>query len=113
LRVLVDHLAVVVGPAHGAEAQGHHQHRPHQAVRKVHPQEGGDADREQDQHAAHGRGAVFFQVRLRAIGTHRLADLHLHQLADDVRAGEQADQRGRDGREHRTEGDEVENTQGT
>jgi hypothetical protein len=43
-------------------------------------------DRDQDQHAAHGRGAVFFQVGLRALRAHRLADLHFGQLADDRRA---------------------------
>jgi hypothetical protein len=81
-RILVHHLAVVIHPAHCAEAQRDDQHRPDQTVRQVTPQQRGHSDDDQNQHAAHGRGAVFFQVGLRTIGTHSLAVFHGGQLAD-------------------------------
>ena len=83
--VFLDDLAVVVNPADGAEQQGHDQHDPHITVAQVSPQQGADGDGRQNQRAAHGRGAGFGQVRLRAVITHRLADLTVLQGADHPR----------------------------
>ena len=39
-RIVIDHLAVVVDPAHGAVAECHEEHDPDKAVREVGPQQG-------------------------------------------------------------------------
>ncbi|MNT12191.1 hypothetical protein D3C72_1471110 [compost metagenome] len=110
-RILVHHLAVVVGPADGAKAQGDDQDRPDEAVRQVGPQQGGNADGDEDQHTAHGGRAVFFQMRLRAVRTHSLADLHAREHADHGGTGAQADQDRRQGGEDGAERDEVKDPQ--
>ncbi|SST10557.1 Uncharacterised protein [Acinetobacter baumannii] len=73
--VLLDHLAVVVHPADGTEQQGNDQHYPHVAVGKIRPQQRADGYGGKDQGAAHGRGALLRQVRLRTVVAHGLADL--------------------------------------
>eukprot|EP01022_Parablepharisma_sp_SALTPOND_P026954 TRINITY_DN652_c1_g3_i1.p2 TRINITY_DN652_c1_g3~~TRINITY_DN652_c1_g3_i1.p2 ORF type:complete len:1102 (+),score=458.93 TRINITY_DN652_c1_g3_i1:51019-54324(+) len=111
LRVAIDHLAVVIDPADGAEAERDDQHDPDETVGQVGPQQRGNANADQDQHAAHGRGAGLDQVGLGTVGAHRLADLHAGEHADHGGAGDHADQQGREGGEHRAEGDEVEQAQ--
>ncbi|MNU31822.1 hypothetical protein D3C71_203500 [compost metagenome] len=93
--VLLDDLAVIVDPTDGAEQQGHQQNSPDVAVAQVSPKQGADADRRQNQRAAHGRGARLGQVRLRAVVTHGLTDLTVLQGADHPRAiAQRQDQRG-------------------
>ena len=92
LRIAIDHLAPVVVPADGAEAQGDDQHHPDVAVGQVAPQQRRDADGDQDQRAAHGRRAGLDQMGLRPVVAHRLADLLLGQPADDARTGDEGDQ---------------------
>jgi len=89
LGVFLDHFAVVIDPADGAEQQGHQQHHPDVAVVQVGPQQGADADGRQDQRAAHCRGAGLGQVRLRAVITNRLTNLQVLQGADHPRPQKQ------------------------
>ncbi len=106
--VAVDHLAVIVGPADGAETQRDQQHQPDEAVAQIHPQQGGHADGQQDEHPAHGGRAGLDEMRLRPVLTHGLADLHRGEFADDCRAREQADEQRGERAHHRTESDVVE-----
>jgi hypothetical protein len=87
------------------------QHDPDEAVRQVEPQQRGEGDGEQHQHAAHGGRAALGQVRLHAVAAHRLADLQRGEPADHPRAGGQADQqRGHRGH-HGAEGEVLEHAQ--
>ncbi len=52
-------------------------------------------------------------MRLRAVGTHRLSDFQARQHADYAWSCDQADHQRRQRREHRAEGDEVEDAQET
>ena len=98
LGVLVHHLAPVVHPADGAKAQRDQQHDPHEAVGQVEPEDGGDRDREQDQHTAHGGRAALADVGLHRVFANRLADLQRSQAANEIRTGDQAhEQRGERG----------------
>ena len=76
-------LAEVVEPPDRAERQGHGQHHPHEAVGEIGPQQGGDEDRDQDEHPAHGGGARLGVMRPRTV------------LADDLAEPAQAPNRRR------------------
>ena len=104
LRVLVHHLAPVVGPADGAKAQRDEQNNPDKAVAQIGPQQRGDGNAKQDQHAAHGRRATLDQMRGHAVTANRLSDLEFGQTANDKRAGHQADQQRRQGRHDSAKG---------
>ncbi len=110
--VPVHHLLPVVVPAHGAEAQGHHQHHPDVAVGKVAPEQGRDADGDENEDAAHGGGAGLHQMGLGAVGAHRLADLLRRQPADNAGTGDKGDEQGGHGGQHHAQGDVVENVEG-
>ena len=67
-------LQVVVGEAQRAVAQRDEQHRPDIAVAQIDPEQRGDRQREQDQHAAHRRRALLLdQMPFRPIAADRLA----------------------------------------
>ena len=87
LRIAVDHLAVIIDPADRAKTERYQQHRPDEAVAQIRPQQRGKADADQNQRAAHCRRARLGQMGLRPVGTHRLADLHLRELADQPGPG--------------------------
>ena len=89
LGIPVHHLAVVIDPAHDAEADSGKQRRPHIAVFEVAPQQGCDRHRGEDERPAHGRRAGFHQVRLRPVVAHRLADLERSEPADHPRADDE------------------------
>ena len=100
-------LQVVVGEAQRAVAQRDEQHRPDIAVAQIDPEQRGDRQREQDQHAAHRRRALLLdQMPFRAVAADRLAvALQRLQPADQRRAEDEADdQRGQAGGA-RAEGD--------
>ena len=113
LRILVHHLAVVVDPADGAEGERDEQHHPEETVRQVAPEQRGDADREQDQRAAHGRRSRLGEVRLRAVVAHCLADLVGGELADHVRPEDQGDRKRGQAGQHRAQRDVVEDVEQT
>jgi hypothetical protein len=95
----IDHFDVVIGKANGAEGKRGENRDPDEGVRWIGPERGGQQDGDADQHAAHGGRAGFFQVRLRPIVTHKLADLELMKLLNDVRADEERnEQRGERGK---------------
>ena len=94
-RVAVDHLLPIVDPANGTEADGHDQHHPHVAVGEVGPQQRGDGDGDQNQHAAHGRRSGFGEMGLRPVSTHCLADFLGCQPADDAWPGNEGNHQGR------------------
>ena len=110
--IAVDDLAVIIHPADPAEAERHQQHHPDEAVGPVRPQQSADGDGNQDQHATHGGGAGLDQVGLGTVRTDGLADLHLGQLADHARAGDQPDQQGGGARQHGAQRDVFEHAQG-
>src|SRR6185295_12489954 len=83
----------------------------HQAVRQVAPQQRGEADRHQDQRAAHGRRAGLGEVRARALLAHRLADLVRGELADHVGAENQRHRERGEAGEHRAQRDVVEHVE--
>jgi len=56
-------------------------------------------DRDQDQRAPHGRGALLAEVGLRTVLAHHLADLLLGQLADHPGPDQQRDRQRGQGRE--------------
>ena len=100
LGVLVHDFAPVIDPTDGTKTQGDYQDDPDEAVRPVKPQQGGNRDAQQHQHATHGRGAALAVVRLHAIVTDRLPDLQPGQVAYHRRAGEQAYHQRRHRRQH-------------
>ena len=69
---------------------------PDERVGGIGPQQGGQQDGDDDEHAAHGGRAGFLLVRLRAVFADVLADLEFAQLLDDVRADEQRDEQRRE-----------------
>ena len=75
LRILLDHLAVVIDPTNGTEQQGHGEYSPHVAIGQVSPKQRADGNGRENQRATHGRRALLRQMRLRAIIAHRLANL--------------------------------------
>src|SRR5690606_26632525 len=109
--VLLDHLAVVIHPADGAEADGHTQHHPDIEVAQVRPQQGTDGDGGEDQGAAHGRGTLLGQVRLGTIVAHGLADLAQLQGADHPGTEEQRHAQGSQHAEDAAQGQVLENTE--
>ena len=95
--VVARQLQVVVGETQRAVAQRDEQHRPDIEVAQIHPQQRGDRQRGQDQHAAHRRRALLLdQMPLRPIAADRLAvPLQRFQPADHRRPENEADdQRG-------------------
>ena len=98
------HLAPVVGPADGAETERDQQHDPDKAVAQVSPQQRGNGNGQQHQHAAHGWRAALAQVRLHGVFADRLADFERRQTPDHERPGDQADQQGGQRRHHGPEG---------
>ena len=111
LGVLVHHLAPVVDPADGAEADRHQHHDPDEAVAPVEPQQRRHADADQHQHAAHRRRAALGEVRLHAVVADRLADLQRGQAPDDPGPERQADQQRRHRRHHGAEGQVLEDAE--
>ena len=109
----MNHFAPVVGPADGAEAQRDQQHNPHETVAQVGPQQCGNGNRQQHQHAAHGGRAALAQVRLHGVLADRLADLQRHQAPDHERPGDQTDQQGRQRCHHGPEGQVLEHPEKT
>jgi hypothetical protein len=68
LAVALGQLEEVVAEADRAIADGHPQHDPDIAIRQIGPEQRGDREREQDQHAAHGRCALLGEeVALRPV----------------------------------------------
>ena len=90
-RVLVDDFLVVVHPADGAEGGGGEQHRQHEAVGQVGPQQGGGGDGDEDHRPAHGRGTGLGEMRLRTVLTHRLSQLAHAQEPDHRRPDPETD----------------------
>ena len=111
LRIAPHHFAVVIDPAHGTEAERHHQHHPHGAVLEVSPQQRRHHNRDQDQCAAHGRRAGFGQMRLRAVVAHGLADLVRGQPAYHHRPDRERDEQRRQARQHRAQRDVAEHVE--
>jgi len=107
LGIVIDHLFPVVVPAHGAKAQGNHQHHPHIAVGEIAPQQGGNGNGDEDHHPAHGGGAGLGQVGLGTVGPHRLTNFLSRQPADHPGAGNEGNGQGRQGRQHGTQGDVI------
>ena len=79
----------VIGEAHRAEGQRHQQRKPDETIAQVRPQQGGDADRRQNHHPAHGRGAGLGLMRRRTQFAHHLAELEVVQLANHERAADE------------------------
>ena len=111
LWIALHHLAVVVDPADRAERERDQKHHPQQPVGQIPPQERGQADRHQDQRAAHRRRAGLGQMRARALLAHCLADLVRRQLADHVRPEDQRNRERREAGEHRAQRDVVEDVE--
>ncbi len=109
--VLQHQLAVVVVETDRTKRQHHRQHHPYIAVLQVGPQQGGDADREQDHHAAHGRRTGLHQMRLRAITAYDLAGLERTQFADQRRTQQQRHGQRCERRHDGAEGDVLEQMQ--
>ena len=89
---------VVVDETDSAVGQQREDRDPHIGVAQVRPEQRGNHDGDNDQHAAHGGGAGFLLVRLGSIFADVLADLKLAQLADQPGAQRDAEeQRGQAG----------------
>ena len=82
LRVFENQLAVIVNPADHAETEHDEQRNPGVFHPQIRPEEHGDADAQDDERAAHGRRACFFQVGLRAVVAHVLPHLQAAQKGD-------------------------------
>jgi hypothetical protein len=110
LVVAPQQLQVVVDEAQRAVTEGDEQHRPDVTIVQIRPQQGGDAEREQDQHAAHGRRALLVdQVPLRPIRANRLpVALQRAQPADHARAQQETDEQRGQARGARAERDVAE-----
>ena len=106
--VFVDDLAPVVHPPNGTKAKRDNEHDPDKTVGQVKPQQGGDRNRQQNQHPAHGGRAAFGQVRLHAVAPNGLADLERGEHTDHLRARHQPDQQRRHRRHHGAEGEVLE-----
>src|SRR6185369_8092842 len=90
-------LVVIVEPADQPEARSDEQARPDVGIGEVHPQQHRDDDGDEDEEAAHGRGAALGEMALRPVGADRLAlALAYAQPADELRPEQQTDdERGR------------------
>src|SRR5690606_15153535 len=106
--ILFHHLAVVINPADGAEADGDTQYYPDVEVAQVGPEQGADGDGHQDQRATHGRRAFFRQVRLRTVVAHGLADLAQLQGTDHPGAEEQRQPQGSEHTQDAAQGEVLE-----
>ena len=90
---LLRHLEVVVVEADHAEADGHEQHDPHIAARRVGPEQRRDDEAREDHQAAHGgRARLGEEVRLRAVEADRLALALLQPQRRDDRRPEKEDE---------------------
>ncbi len=91
-------LGIIVHKADRAIGQQRQHRDPDIGVAQVRPQQRGDHDRNDDQHAAHGGRAGFLLVRLGSFFANVLADLELAQLGDQPRSQRDAEkQRGQAG----------------
>ena len=97
-------LEVVVHPANAAKGQGDQQHRPYIAVAKLAPHQGGEENDDQDQRAAHGRGAGLAEMAFRTVAAHRLANLVAVEAVDHPGAYEQRQRQRRHHADHGAEG---------
>ena len=90
------HLDVVVGKTDGAEGQRGKDRDPDKGIGGIGPQHRGQQNGDDDEHAAHGGRAGFFQVRLRPVFADVLADLELAQLLNHLGPDEERDQQRRE-----------------
>ena len=89
-----DDLDVVVGKTDGAESERGTDGDPDEWIGGIGPEDSGQKNGDDDEHSAHGGGAGFFEVRLRAVFADVLADLEFAELLDDVGADEECDEEG-------------------
>src|SRR3546814_5453453 len=105
-----DLLQVVVDEADAAETAGDDEDAPDVAVGKVGPQQGRDGERDEDEHAPHGRRALLGQqMPFGAVAANRLAlALPRTQPLDHRRPDEEGDGERRDHRAAAAKGEVAE-----
>ena len=108
----LDDLDVVVGKTDGAEGERGKDSNPDEGIGRIGPEDCGEQDGDADEDAAHGGGAGFFEVRLRAVFANELADLELAQFLNDVGADEKRDHERRERGKGGAEGEVAEDPEG-
>ena len=104
-RVADDELQIIIVETDEPKGEGHGEHRPHEAVRKVRPQQSADQGRHQDERAAHRGRARLRQVRLWPVVAHHLSDLIARQARDHAGTDEERDHKRRGHRENGAQGE--------
>ena len=106
LVALFRHLEIIVVKADGAKAERHHQHGDHIDVGQIGPKQRAAEDTGQNHQPAHGRRTGLLEMRLRPVGTDRLALALANPQRIDDRRSEQKHDKGRgEQRRTRPEGD--------
>lgn len=95
---------VVVYESDGAEGERRENSDPDERIGKIGPEQRGQNDCDEDEHAAHSGRAGFLLVRLRTFFADVLADLELAQLLDDEGTDDERNEKGRERREGSAEG---------
>jgi len=89
LGVAHHELQVIVVEADEPEREGDAEHRPHETIGELRPEQRADERGDEDQRAAHGRRARLEEVGGRAVVAHHLSDLTAHQVPDQRRTDEE------------------------
>jgi hypothetical protein len=105
-------LQPVVGAADEAETEEGEEGDPGEGIADVLPENHRNGDGNDDENAAHGRGARLDKVTFRPVQAHRLTELEDFEFFDDQGAQEKHEKKGAHRRVDGTEGQVTENIEG-